>query len=122
MRGVLHNWILTWSRNLPRVRSTAAHHKIMNISRLFPAAFAALSVFGAVTQAAIVSFDLRGKAGTGLLPGNENATLAGTPGSGGELGAGIFFNDVTNLLTIDVGWGSANGFTDLTGNASAGHI
>ena len=122
MRAVRHNWVFTWSRNLPRAHSTAAHHRIMNISRIFTAVFAALSAFGAVTQAAIVSFDLQGKAGPGLLPGNENATLAGTPGSGGELGAGILFNDVTNLLTIDVGWGSANGFTNLSGDAIAGHI
>ena len=28
----------------------------------------------------------------------------------------------TNLLSIDVGWGSGNGFTDLTGPATAAHI
>ncbi len=71
-------------------------------------------------QAAVISFDLAGTAGTGLLGGNENPARAG--GSGGEVGSGISFDDATNILTINVGWGSANGFTDLTGNAVAGHI
>jgi hypothetical protein len=74
------------------------------------------------TQAAVFDFDLQGRAGFGLLSGNELHTVNGTPGSGGETGLGIFYNDVSNLLTINIGWGSGNGFTDLTGNATAGHI
>jgi len=78
---------------------------------------ASLAFFALVSplRSAIIEFDLLGKAGPGLLPGNEAPT---TPvGSGGEIGAGIFFNDVTLQLTINVGWGSGNGFTDLTGPA-----
>jgi hypothetical protein len=75
------------------------------------------------TQAGIVLFDLQGRSGFGLLPGNENPTATGgIPGSGGELPGGIFFDDVSNLLTINVGWGTANGFTNLSGNATAMHI
>ncbi len=71
-------------------------------------------------NAAIIPFDLQGTAGFGLLPGNENPATTG--GTGGEIGAGIFFNDVTLELTINIGWGSGNGFTDLTGDATLGHV
>lgn len=84
--------------------------------------FAIFTTLALAAQAVIIQIDLQGKAGTGLLAGNENGTVLGTPGSGGEVGAGITFDDVTNDLTINVGWGSGNGFTDLTGNATAGHI
>lgn len=74
-----------------------------------------------IANAAIINLDLTGNAGTGLLIGNENpAVLSG--GRGGEIGAGCFFDNVSLALTINVGWGSGNGFTDLTGTASAGHI
>lgn len=71
-------------------------------------------------HADIIPFDLQGTAGFGLLPGNENPAVSG--GTGGEIGAGIFFDDVALQLTINIGWGSGNGFTDLTGNATLGHI
>lgn len=86
--------------------------------------FVALALSAGVVsaQAHIISFDLLGKAGAGLLSGNQNGTITGTPGSGGEVSSGIVFNDQTGVLTINVAWGSANGFTDLSGNAFAGHI
>jgi glucose/arabinose dehydrogenase len=86
--------------------------------------FVALALSACVlsAQAHIISFDLLGKAGAGLQSGNENGTINGTPGSGGEIGEGIVFNDQTGVLTIRVGWGSGNGFTNLSGNAQAGHI
>src|ERR1051325_2406745 len=90
------------------------------IKRIFLAAVPLVFAFQA--SAATIAFDLLGKAGPGLLGGNENGTLNGTPGSGGELGSGILFDDATLQLTINVGWGSANGFTDLTGNTIAGHL
>jgi len=93
----------------------------ISIRNLFIAA--ALSIGGVLSaQAHMISFDLVGKAGPGLLSGNQNGTINGTPGSGGEVGSGIVFNDQTGVLTINVAWGSANGFTNLTGNATAGHI
>lgn len=70
--------------------------------------------------AATVLFDLIGKAGSGLLPGNENPSVTG--GTGGEIGGGIFFDDVSLLLTINVGWGIGNGFTNLTSTANNSHI
>lgn len=73
-------------------------------------------------QAAIIQFDLLGKGSAGLSSTNENVVVTGVPGTGGESGAGIFFDDITKILTINVAWGSGNGFTNLTGNATAGHI
>src|SRR5947207_12598108 len=72
-----------------------------------------------IARADIIQIDLLGNAGMGLLPGNENPPTTG--GSGGEVGAGIFFDTVTLQLTINIAWGSGNGFTDLTGTATAGH-
>ncbi len=79
--------------------------------------------FSAVTQvnAAIISFDLVGVAGAGLLPGNEPGSITG--GTGGEIGAGITYDDVANLLSVNnVGWGSSQGFTDLSSLANNSHI
>jgi hypothetical protein len=83
---------------------------------------AAVSMCAAGAQGAIVQLDLQGKAGFGLLSGNENGTILGVPGRGGERGNGISFNDVSLVLSIDVGWGSGNGFTDLSSPVSGGHI
>jgi CHRD domain/PEP-CTERM motif len=92
-----------------------ASTKIAVVSALLACALSA--------NAAIINLDLLGKAGAGLLGGNENGiTFVGTPGSGGEVGAGIFFNDVTLQLTINIAWGSGNGFLDLTSNANNSHI
>lgn len=71
-------------------------------------------------DAQIVNFDLLGRAGSGLLPGNEVPDAASSTASGDAIA--ILFNIGTNELTLDIDWGSGNGFTDLTGNASAMHI
>lgn len=71
-------------------------------------------------QASIIAFDLRGTAGNGLLAGNEPGTIIG--GSGGEIGAGITYDDIANLLTLNVGWGSSQNFTDLSSVANNSHI
>lgn len=70
--------------------------------------------------AATVFFDLQGTAGSGLLPGNEPGSITG--GTGGEIGAGIFYDDASRLLTINVGWGSSQGFTDLSSASNNSHI
>ena len=85
------------------------------------ACFLLVSVSNLPANGAIVNFLLEGNDGVGLLGGNENPAVSGG-GSGGILGGGIFLDDQTNQLTINVGWGSSNGFTDLTGNATAMHI
>jgi CHRD domain len=73
-----------------------------------------------ISHAATIQFDLIGSAGSGLLPGNEPAST-GT-GSGGEFSTGITFDTVSKILTVNVAWGSANGFGNLTGNTTAAHI
>ena len=72
------------------------------------------------SSAAIVSFILDGNAGLGLLPGNENPVATG--GTGGLGSGGISYDTVSNVLSIDIVWGSANGFVDLADDVSASHI
>ncbi len=81
---------------------------------------ALLIVASVQAQAAIIQFTLEGTAGTGLLFGNEPAVASG--GSGGEIGAGITFDDVSNLLAINVGWGSSQGFSDMSSATNNSHI
>ena len=71
-------------------------------------------------QSAIIFFDIAGRDGSGLRATNELSPTVG--GTGGEVGAGIFFDDASKVLTLNFAWGSANGFTDLTGAAVAGHL
>lgn len=73
-------------------------------------------------HAATIPIQLEGLAGIGLLPGNETIAVSGSPGTGDELGGGILFDDVTKILTIEIGWGSANGFIDLTSTVTGMHI
>jgi hypothetical protein len=81
----------------------------------------------AIAKADIIRFDLS-PAGTdkavGLSPANEVDTVIGSTGSGNEIlnGGGITFDTTTRLLSLAVGYGSAAGFTDLTGPATAMHI
>ena len=82
----------------------------------------ALSAALPPARAHVWTIDLQGQAGFGLLSGNETTGLSGSPGRGGEIGAGITFDDATNTLTLNLGWGSGNGFVNLTGNANAAHI
>lgn len=65
-------------------------------------------------QATVFQFNLIGTGGPGLLASNQPGD--GLGGSGGELESlgGITYDDVTMALMLNVGWGSDNGFTDLT--------
>lgn len=95
----------------------------MKTIRILAAVLSASAVFALSADADIIQFDLQGVAGFGLLTGNEQPTQPSSGGEGGEIGSGIFFDTTSNVLTINIGWGTGNGFaTDLTGNASAGHI
>jgi hypothetical protein len=79
----------------------------------------------ASAKAEIIPFDLS-PAGTdkavGLSPSNEVGTVIGSTGSGNEILGGIAFDTATRVLSLAVGYGSAAGFTDLTGAATAMHI
>ena len=81
--------------------------------------FFALS--GLSAQGVVLQFGLEGTGGTGLLTTNEFPSVPTSGGSGGVLST-ITFDTDTNILTLDVGWGSGNGFTDLTGDASMMHL
>ena len=72
-------------------------------------------------KAALIPFDLLGRSGSGMRFNNENPSASGS-GTGGEIGTGILYDNISKILTINVGWGSGKGFTDLTGTVSAGHI
>lgn len=96
----------------------------MKLFRLL-AIMAVVTAWVAPAEGAIVNFVLQGKAGVGMLSGNENpagGVINGNPGSGGAIGTGVTFDDSTNLLRLNVGWGSGNGFTNLSGNATGAHI
>ena len=45
-----------------------------------------------------------------------------SPATGDEIGAGVTFDDVTNLLSWDFGYGSDHGFVDLLGSWTNTHI
>ena len=83
---------------------------------LFTSILLISSLFG---HAAIIELDLSPPgtdAAVGLHPLNE--VIPGfSNGSGNEVGAGIYFNTGTRLLTLNLAYGSAFGFTDLTGPA-----
>lgn len=79
-----------------------------------------LGLIAAQVQSAIINFNLTGVAGAGLLAGNESGAIIG--GSGGEIGTGITYDTATSNLTIHVGWGSANGFADLSSAANNSHL
>ena len=96
-------------------------HTLMKTSRILLAVVASFFAFALPVKADIIVFDLFGNAGPGLLGGNENPANA-SGASGGEIGAGITFDTVTLVLAINIGWGSGNGFTDLTGTATVGHL
>jgi len=84
-------------------------------------------LLGALTfaRAAIIPFNLS-PPGTdkavGLSHSNEVGTVIGSTGSGNEILGGITFDTTTRVLSLAVGYGSAAGFTDLTGPATAMHI
>ena len=84
-------------------------------------ALAALFTVIAHVNAQNVFFDLKGIAGSGLLPGNEPGSIGG--GTGGEIGAGIVYDLGAHTLDVrNVGWGSSQGFTDLSSAANNSHI
>ncbi|MEY4386936.1 MAG: hypothetical protein RLY20_2219 [Verrucomicrobiota bacterium] len=76
-------------------------------------------------QAGSIKFDISpagADAAVGLAAANQVPAVTNSTGSGNELGAGISFDTNSLILTVNVGFGSAAGFTDLTAPASALHI
>jgi hypothetical protein len=76
-------------------------------------------------QAAVVDFDISPPGtdvDTELSPLNAVPAVTNSMGSGGELGEGIYYDMDAELLILNVGYGAAAGFTNLTGAAVAAHI
>jgi sulfur carrier protein ThiS len=59
---------------------------------------------------------------TGLSPDNEVPAVLTSTGSGDSISGGISFDTDTSTLTFAMGYGSAAGFTDLTGAVTGLHI
>ena len=76
---------------------------------------------GVTAEADIVEFIATGEQGEGLLPGNISPGTTST-GSGAIGNTGILFDTDTNILSVDIGWGSENGFSDLTGEVTLLHL
>jgi hypothetical protein len=78
-----------------------------------------------LSPAAVVQFDLS-PPGTdvavGLSPSNEVPAAVGSTGSGNETLTGVSLDTASSRLTFNIGYGSAFGFTDLTGPATLAHI
>ncbi len=76
-------------------------------------------------QAEVVYFGLS-PAGTdfavGLSPSNSVPAVTNSTGSGNTISGGIVFDTVSDMLQVAIGYGSAAGFTDLSGAATAMHI
>src|SRR5690349_10886832 len=58
----------------------------------------------------------------GLSPSNEVPIVTNSTGSGNIIGPGIVFDTDTSILSLSIGYGSAEGFSDLTGIPMAMHI
>jgi hypothetical protein len=84
-------------------------------------AIAVLLSSAAICQAALIpiGFSPAGtNAGTGLSPANEVPAVTNSTGSGGAISGGLVFDTDSSTLLVTVGYGSAAGFTDLTGAAT----
>ena len=90
-----------------------------HMKKLLPLFFSLALTLAA--NATVIPFDLLGRSGVGMRFDNENPTATGS-GTGGKIGAGISYDNATKILTLNVGWGSGKGFTDLTGTVSAAHL
>jgi hypothetical protein len=70
------------------------------------------------SQAALVYFDISpsgSDAAVGLNPANVVPAVTNSTGSGGSISAGVVFDTDTSMLQLAIGYGSAAGFTDLSG-------
>lgn len=77
------------------------------------------------SQAALVQFNLS-PAGTdaavGLSPSNQVPAVTNSTGSGDAISGGIVLDTESGLFGFAIGYGSAAGFTDLTGPPTAMHV
>src|SRR5215467_9471896 len=86
---------------------------------------AALLVTTLSSNAGVVYFDISPSgtdAAVGLSPSNQVPPVTNSTGSGGPISGGVVFDTSTLMLQLAVGYGSAPGFTDLTGPPTDMHI
>jgi hypothetical protein len=77
------------------------------------------------SQATIIHFDISpagSDAALGLSPSNQVPAITNSTGSGNEISGGITFDTDSMVLDLAIGYGSAAGFTDLSGVPTAMHI
>jgi hypothetical protein len=75
-----------------------------------------------VGQAALIPIGIspaNTDAAVGLSPANEAPPVLNSTGSGGPISGGLLFDTDTYTLMLTAGYGSAAGFTDLTGSATS---
>ena len=78
--------------------------------------------FALSSSADIVEFQLLGNGGEGLLEGNVTPGT-GSIGEGGIGASGLIYNTATNILHVDVQWGTGNGYAgDLTDTITLLHL
>ena len=68
-----------------------------------------------------IQFFLTGAEGIGLLPGNIDPPTSST-GSGNAGSTGIVYDTDTNTFSVDIEWGSENGYSDLSGEVTLLHL
>jgi hypothetical protein len=87
--------------------------------------FVLLLAASLTSQASLIHFELS-PPGTdvavGLSPSNQVPAVTNSTGSGDTVSGGIVFNTDSNTLQFAIGYGSADGFTDLTGPPVGMHI
>lgn len=72
-----------------------------------------------ISHADIVKFTL---GPNGLNPSNAVPAVTNSTGAGDKISGGICFDTTAATLKFNFGYGSAAGFSDLTGPASSVHI
>ncbi|MGD0208030.1 MAG: CHRD domain-containing protein [Verrucomicrobiota bacterium] len=84
--------------------------------------FAVLLSSAALCQAALIPIGISPAdtdSAIGLSPSNEVPAVLNSAGSGGPISGGLVYDTDTYTLMLTVGYGSAAGFTDLTGPATS---
>jgi CHRD domain len=84
--------------------------------------FAILLSSAAICQASLIPMGISPSgtdAAIGLNPSNEVPAVSNSTGSGGSISGGLVFDTDSSSLMVTVGYGSAAGFTDLTGPATS---
>ncbi|MDB6125394.1 MAG: domain containing protein [Pedosphaera sp.] len=80
-----------------------------------------LALLGSLSaaQADIIQFNL---SPGGLSPTNEVPAVTNSSGSGDKISSGISFDTASAILSFNIGYGSDQGFSDLTGPATYANI